>query len=722
MSVLSPYVRPVAGDASAFEMQLHVAGMHCARCIWAIESALKQQSDILEARVNLSTARLSVSWRGDAARADALASLVESLGYKITPVADAPKITASEDAFLLRCMAVSGFAMGNIMMISVALWSSDTELMGMATRELMHWISAAIALPAIAYAGRPFFRSAFAVLKHGRTNMDVPISLALTLAFGMSVFETLRSSEHVYFDSAVMLMFFLLIGRWLDARARGKARQHASDLLELLQGTASVLQADGSLQTVLISQLMAGDVVRIAAGEKIPTDAVLIEGSSEIDTALVTGESAPRSAEVGDTLYGGTLNLTTPITCRVLQASDDSLLADIIRLMEKAEQGRASYVRLADKAARLYTPVVHTLSAAAFIYWYGFGGMAWQDAMMISVTTLIITCPCALALAVPVVQVLAVEWLMKRGILVKSGDALERLTDADMVVLDKTGTLTLGAPSADLSALSIAHQALAASLADYSKHPLSRAVSSAYGGARLTLQDVREIAAQGLEGRMQSGDIVFLGKDEASEALQSTVSLRINSEAVGIITFVDALRPHAAQTLDVLHQLGLQTQLLSGDRAALVAAIATPLGFDAAQGDMLPDAKWRAIEALQAQGKRVLMVGDGLNDAPALAKAHVSMSPASGMDITQNTADIVFQGQSLLAVADSIRLARFSTKLVKHNFALSVGYNLLAIPLALVGLVTPMVAAIAMSASSLVVIANSFRLRRFESTTPLPEN
>lgn len=710
---LLPYVRRL--EEHICQLQLHVSGMHCARCIWAIESALQKQPDVTMARVNLSTARLTIEWRGEAERADALAKVVESLGYKTTPIASAEKQNQSEETALLRAMAVAGFAMGNIMLVSVALWSSSGDVMGLAVRELMHWISALIALPAIAYAGRPFFRSAYAVLSHGRTNMDVPISLALLLATGMSVHETIVGGEHAYFDSAVMLMFFLLIGRWLDARARGKARSHAAELLEMLKGTATLVQEGKANKTILISDLNADDVVRVAAGDKVPTDVQVLEGASEIDTSLVTGESLPRAARVGDKLFGGTINLNSPLICRVLQASEDSLLADIVRLMEQAEQGRSAYVRLADRVARLYTPLVHTLAAGAFAYWYVIAGATWQHSLLIAITTLIITCPCALGLAVPVVQVLAVEWLMKRGILVKSGDALERLCAVTVAVFDKTGTLTSGNLSADLSALSESQKQLAASMADASSHPLSRAISAAFDGTRIPLDEVYEVSGEGIRARCE-GRSVFLGKaDEISDGDDVTVSvLREEGQSEVWIRFHDTLREGAQQTVQSLHAMGIRSALLSGDRPRIAEAMAQQLGINQVKGGVLPDAKLHAIKEMQQRGEKVLMIGDGLNDAPALAQADISISPASGVDITQNTADMVFQKSSLLAVANAVRLSRLATRLVRHNFALAALYNVLAIPVAVMGFVTPLVAAIAMSSSSLLVIANSFRIRRLK--------
>ncbi len=698
----------------------HIEGIRCARCIHAIESALQHEPAVTQARVNMSTNRLTLAGQGEYSLIHHFTQLIESLGYKVS-ASDAPATDHDDAKHLLRCMAVAGFAMGNIMLISFALWSSEQQVMGLATRDLLHWISALIALPTIAYAGRPFFASAWGVLRHGRTNMDVPISLALILASGMSLFETFHHGEHAYFDSAVMLLFFLLIGRWLDARARGKARENAGNLLAMMQGSATVVEEDGTQRTVPIKELRENRVIRIATGEKIPTDATIIEGRSEIDTSLVTGETLPHAVTEGDTVYGGTLNLSAPLTARVLKASDDSLLADIIRLMEQAEQGRAHYVRLADKAAALYTPVVHTLAACAFFGWYLVGGIAWQEALLIAITTLIITCPCALGLAVPVVQVLATSWLMSRGMLVKSGDALERLARIDTVLFDKTGTLTKGAPAL-VGDYPEDRLQLAASLAAHSKHPYSQAISRAYDGALLTLDGIREIPGTGVEG-VYDGQPVFLGKQKEEVTEDATppssdgsshIWLYQTGKEACVFQLCDPLRDDSKDIVSALKQAQMDIHLLSGDRRTTVENVANTLDINHWQSGMLPQDKTAAIKQLQEQKRHVLMVGDGLNDAPSLAQADVSMSPASGMDMTQNSADIVFQGDRLAPVLHSWRMARFSTTLVKQNFMLAVLYNCLAIPLAVAGYVTPLIAAIAMSSSSLIVIANSFRIHMIQ--------
>lgn len=697
-------------------MIFSVEGVHCASCIWKIESTLSQEKSILEARVNLSTKRLVIKWRGESEQIEDYAAVVEKLGFRLSAFQDfqAQGESQKSQKFLLRCIAISGFAMGNIMLLSVVLWTTSQSVMGMATRDLFHWISALIALPAIFYAGQPFFSSALSALKEKRTNMNVPISLALLLASGMSLFEMLNHGEHVYFDSAVMLLFFLLIGRYLDVRARGKARENAEALLSMMKGTATILE-DGQTKVVRIQDLREGMIVLVAVGEKIPTDARVVEGQSEIDTSLITGETLPRIARQEDIVFGGTINISSPLKLKILKSSDDSLLSEIIRLMEKAEQGRAKYVRLADKAAGLYTPVVHSLGALTFLGWWLLMDAPWQVSLLRGVTVLIITCPCALGLAVPVVQVLASSWLMKRGVLLKSGDALERLADIDAVIFDKTGTLTFGQPKLVQEKVLPQTLQMAASLAVHSRHPLSQAIRKAYDGELLEMDAVEEISGKGLLAEFK-GKALRLGKakwcgvqDEVVDDHQE-LYLALEGQAPLRLSFTDSLRPDAKQIVKDFKRDGINTYLLSGDREIVAQNLAGEIEVDDFAAELLPSEKCDYIEKLKKENQNVLMVGDGLNDAPSLAMANVSMSPATGMDITQNTADLVFQGDRLQPVYDSWMMAKLSTKLVKQNFALAILYNVIAIPLAVFGFVTPLVAAIAMSGSSLAVVLNSFRV------------
>jgi len=700
-----------------FQLELGVEGIHCASCIRLIENALVANDDITAARVNMSTERLSFAWQGPRARGDALAHQVQSLGYKLYDLSNKAAKAGTTDAEkeLIKAIAVAGFAAGNLMLVSVGLWTSTAEAMGLATRELFHWLSALIALPTVAYSGRPFFRSAISVLRSGHTNMDVPISLAVILACGMSISETMRGGEHVYFDSAVMLLFFLLIGRYLDARAKGKARQSASTLLSKLAGTAAVFE-DGALVRRPVKDLTGGMRVLVAAGENIPADGTIVKGESEIDLSLINGETMPAYAEVGTQVFAGTVNLTSSIELTVDKASSKSLLSEIVRMMEVAEQGAAKYVRLADRAASLYTPVVHAFGALTFLGWWLIMQAPWQVALLHSVTVLIITCPCALGLAVPVVQVLASGQLLKQGVLLKSGDALERIAGVDTIVFDKTGTLTLGKPELIGGEYNGEDLALAASLAVHSRHPLSKALVEKYAGD-ITHLEVQEHPGKGLSAlvggvEIKLGSRRWCGPVAGDDAPDLELWLARGDDTAVRFVFADKVRSDADHTIRQLHQLGLKTILLSGDRQATATKVARSLGIAEAIAEVTPTDKCSYLAGLKEKGKVVLMVGDGLNDAPALAAADASMSPSTAIDIAQNTADIVFQGEKLAPVLGTIRTARRSNKLVRQNFGLAIAYNIIAIPLAVAGYVTPLVAAAAMSGSSLLVILNAFRLKR----------
>ena len=703
-------------DDGVYELSVLVSGVHCAGCIQKIESSLTQEQDIKAVRLNFSTRRLALSWGGVAERANHFVHVIENLGYQVQPYDREVEQseTIREERFLLLCLGVAGFAMGNVMLLSVGLWSTSTETMGMATRDLMHWVSGLIALPTILFSGRPFFRFAVKALSSGHTNMDVPISLALILAGGMSLFETINHGEHVYFDSAVMLMFFLLIGRYLDFRARKNARSTATDLLSTLTGFATVIKS-GKMHRVFIRDLKEGMQVRVAAGEKFPVDGSVVAGESEVDTSLITGETMPRHISEGIEVFAGTFNIAEPVTIQVAQAAEDSLLADIVRLMEKAGQGQAQYVRLADRAARLYTPVVHSFAFLAFIGWFFVAGIAWQEALMIAITVLIITCPCALGLAVPVVQVLATGRLMRAGVLVKSGDALERLSIIDTILFDKTGTLTLGRPMLELPCDSQKLK-IAASLASHSAHPLSKALRGAFDGDLVEIEKVQEIPGKGVKGKYK-GKMVRIGsrswcgdiETEASDFLE--LWLDVEGEEPHCFRFKDRLRSDTDEVIENFRSESIGTVMLSGDRQSVANSIAQQCGIEKVYADKTPPQKYEVLNEFKERGCKILMVGDGLNDAPVLAGADVSMAPGSAIDMAQNAADIVFMGEDLAPVYKAYRVSRLTQKLVKQNFALAIIYNIIAVPLALAGLVTPLIAALAMSGSSLLVIANSFRLR-----------
>ena len=708
---------PPATDASGLATSHYlVDGLHCAACVWLIEQVLQRQDGVETARLNMTTRRLSVRWRPG--QSNDPAATIAALGYRAVAFdpAKLKRDDARDETELLRCLAVAGFAAGNIMLLSVSVWSGALGEMGPATRDLMHWISALIALPAVGYAGRPFFRSAIRALAAGRTNMDVPISLGVILATLMSLAETASGGAHAYFDSAVTLLFFLLVGRYLDRRARGQARGAATQLAALDSTTCQRLRADGTAERVASERLRTGDLVLVAAGERVPADGRIAAGRSSIDRSVVTGEAEPVAVRSGDAVFAGTVNLDAALRIEVTAAGRDTLLAEIVRLMETAEQGRARFVVLADRVARLYAPVVHVLALATLIGWT-VAGAGWHQALLNAVAVLIITCPCALALAVPVVQVVATGRLMRRGILLKSATALERLAEVDRIVFDKTGTLTLGRPVLTApSAIDARVLARAAAIAATSRHPLSRALVQAaeerLGRPVAPAEGVVEVPGKGLaRGDTRLGSRTFCAGGNA-DGIGPELWFAEPGAPPLRFAFTDRPRPDAAKTITILGGRGYGTEVLSGDREATVAAVARETGIAEWRAAQSPVEKVARLRHLAEGGARALMVGDGINDAPALAAAHVSASPASASDIARVAADVVFQGDRLGPVAELLTVARAAATLVRQNLALAIVYNLVAVPLAMAGYLTPLIAAIAMSSSSLLVVGNALRLRR----------
>jgi len=697
-------------------LDLAVEGARCAGCIAKIERGLLALPRVSAARLNLSTGRLAVRFDGPDETADAVIERVRSLGYAARAYAPEGGEDAgrAEEKRLLRALGVAGFAMANVMLLSIAVWAGEGE-MDLATQTMMHWISGLIALPAVAYAGAPFFVSGWNSLRARRVNMDVPISLAVLLACVLSVYETAMGHGEAYFDAAVMLLFFLLIGRWLDVRLRARAGRAARDLAALQAHVAHRIEADGTVRAVPARDIRAGDHLLVQPGERFAADATVIAGSGEADAALVTGETAPVRLEPGVETYSGMVNLGAPVTVEANAASADSLLAEIARLVEAGEQSRSRYVRYADLAARAYVPAVFIMAGLTLAGWLAIGGTP-HDAIMNAIAVLIITCPCAMALVAPAVQVVACGRLFQSGVLVKSGDALERLADADYVLLDKTGTLTEGRPALlGADQLNPADLERAAQLARASRHPLSRAVVQAAGPGAVA-EGVREEAGGGLtamlDGRpVRFGSAAFAGVSSGEDAALEAWLVEEGREPVRFV-FADRLRDQAIEAVAALHADGLEVEILSGDRAAPVAEIAAALSVSRHSAALKPQDKIARIDMLKAEGRKPLMVGDGLNDAPALSAAYVSVSMGSAADIARSAADLVIQGDRVEALVRAREVAQAAKSRMMENFALANIYNAIAVPLAVFGLVNPLVAAIAMSSSSIVVMFNALRLLR----------
>jgi Cu2+-exporting ATPase len=702
------------------QIDLSVPAVHCGACIRTVEKALSGLAGVESARVNLSTRRASIRWRADGVPPPFIETL-RQVGFEAHLFDAEPDNNDGTLSELIRALAVAGFAASNIMLLSVSIWSGAEA----GTRDLFHWLSAILALPALAYSGRIFFRSAWQALKHRRTNMDVPISLGVLLAFGMSLYETVQHGPHAYFDAAISLLFFLLIGRTLDHMMRERARLAVKGLARLAARGALVVQDGGTQLYLPVSEIATGMTIMLAAGERVPVDAIVTRGMSELDVSLVSGEHAPLPATIGSVLRAGTLNLTGPLTIVATATAENSFLGEMLRMMQAAEQGRSAYRRISDRAASLYAPVVHLTALLTFAGWLAATG-DMHRAVTIAIAVLIITCPCALGLAVPMVQVVAARKLFERGIMVKDGGALERLAEIDTVVFDKTGTLTPGAPRlAGSRGTDDEAVAIAAALACHSRHPYSRALVEAAGlpASWIEFDQISEHPGYGLEAR--AGAAVYrLGRPDWALANVPEAGLGSGDESVVFskdgsrladFRFEDRLRLDAATAVSELKDGGLRVEIVSGDRETAVRPIAEDLGVPCFAA-VLPGGKTAHIAALECSGRKVLMVGDGLNDAPALAAAHASMAPASAADVGRNAADLVFLRESLSAVPQAISIARNASRLVRQNFAFAIAYNVVAVPFAITGHVTPLLAAIAMSGSSIVVVANALRLKGRKQT------
>lgn len=692
-------------------VMLSLPDIHCGGCVAKIERALNSRAEVASARVNLTLKQAQIQPGKTQIDMNVLIDDLKALGFTAYPQ-DIPEAEQDKTGdHLLRRVAVAGFGAMNIMLLSVGVWSGAEGQ----TRDTFHLVSALIALPVVAYAGQPFFTSALKALRARSLNMDVPIALAVILATVMSLYELSRGGEEVFFDASVTLLAFLLAGRYLDQRMRERATSAVNGLLRL-SPKGAMRRVSDTFEYVTIDDLISGDNIVIPAGDTVPVDAQIIHGMTDIDRSLITGEALPVSAGPGDTIESGVLNLSGEIEARVIRPASDSFLAQMIRMQTEAEVGRSAYLRIADRAAQIYAPLVHLLALVTFIGWFAVSG-DWQQAAFIAISVLIITCPCALGLAVPVAHVVAAGQFLRKGILMKDGSALERMAEIDIAVFDKTGTLTTGKPQIGPVAADEPVLAGARALANRSRHPAARAIADGLPvtGPCGIAEDVKELPGYGVEARI-NGDLARLGRADWVAEISSTgkwrdePSFAIHGQPMIAFPLVETLRANALKTIAELQDCGLKTSILSGDNAQRANCIGRELDVREVHDSMTPANKIAYLEKVRDQGGRALMVGDGLNDAAALAAAHVSMAPATASDAGRMAADFVFLRDGLEPVVQAYRLARRTAAIVRQNFALAIAYNCIAIPLAMAGYVTPLIAALAMSVSSVLVVGNSLRL------------
>lgn len=698
-------------------LELLVEGVHCANCIGRIERSLGSDARIDMARVNLTLRKLSLAWRGKPELAEEIGARVSELGYPVAPYDPGSISTANRKAGndLLRALAIAGFASANVMMLAWAVWSGQAQDMGPGTQALFNWLSALVAMPTLAVAGQVFFRSAYRALRAGRTNMDVPISAALVLASAISMVELLRGGQHVYFDSAMMLLFVLLIGRYLDCRTRARAREAIERLAMLRAVSATVMDAAGHPMVVAAAQVTPGTLVRVATDEVMPVDGVILRGAGVIDKAAVTGESHPETMAAGAEVLAGYVNRGAALDIRATRLASDSHLARILRLVEVAQLEKGAAATLADRLSAIWTPLVHGVALVTFVGWM-LAGAGFQTALLHAVTVLIIACPCAIGLAIPAVQIVVIGGLLRSGILVRSGGALERLALVSHILFDKTGTLTTGrADVIEIPANPALHVA-ASALAATSRHPFSRAISRHLGSPTVPATEVTETPGGGLVGMVEGcaihlGSAAFCGAPDAPDDGFSSVWVAAPRHGYGRFLLADLPRHGAAEVIAAFHRQGMTISILSGDQPGPVAACAEELGISEAAANQRPDDKAAYIAALRATGAKVLMVGDGLNDAQALASADVSASFGHGAATTQVAADFVLPEGGLDALNLTHRTAARAARIVRQNLGFALIYNSILIPVAVLGLVTPLIAAMAMSASSILVTLNALRAR-----------
>ncbi|MEO0748965.1 MAG: heavy metal translocating P-type ATPase [Pseudomonadota bacterium] len=694
----APVCGPAGGRGAAqMEVPTHhlvLPGIHCAGCISAVESTLLKQPNVNAARVNLTKRRVSIASEPGLDPTPWIAALSRA-GFEAY---EAGALEERQGDDLILPLGVAGFAMMNVMLLSVAVWSGAMD----STRDLFHWISAAIALPATAFAAQPFFRHAWSALRVRRLNMDVPISLAIILACGMSVYEVMHGGAHAWFDAALALTFFLLIGRVLDQRLRRRARSAADDLAALEPARVTRIEGADKISRP-VAEIAVGDRLWITAGARVPVDAVLEDAETTVDCSFLTGESDPVTRHSGEPLHAGEAVLAGPVALRATAVGEDTTLRRIAQLVATAEVSRGHFRSLADRAAAIYTPAVHIISAGAFLGWLFVTGDV-RMALNVAIATLIITCPCALGLAVPAVAVAATSQLYRRGLLLTSDTALERLAGVDMVVFDKTGTLTERRLTVPPALASEARSVLRA-LSEASDHPLCRGITAGLQDVSPTpLTDIREEMGEGVRATWRNS-LVFLGRRTPTDA---TVVLRIDEDET-VLPAVETLVLSAKDAVAGLRALGLKTAMLTGDTAENAERMAQEAGIDRVWSGERAEAKLDIIEGLKAEGERVLMVGDGLNDHAAISAADVSIAPGSALDATRNAADIIIVSGDMTQIPDAIRTCRLACRRMKQNFGIAAGYNSIAVPIAVLGFATPLAAAVAMSTSSITVVVNAIR-------------
>ena len=716
----------VSDQSQIREASLILEGITCAACVWLNEHHVRQLSGVLDFRINYSNHRATLKWDNSRLRLSEVLQAIQAIGYYAHPF-DPRRLESlqkQEKSAALRRIAVAGLGMMQVMMVAVAMYIGAVSDMDPQMRSFLRWISLVMTLPVVLYSARVFFISAWRDLKRGRFGMDVPVSIGIAIAFSASIWATLSGGGEVYFDSVTMFTFFLLTGRYLEMAARHKAGQVAEELVRLVPASATRIR-DGQQEVIPVGQLAIHDLVLIRPGEIVPADGIVIEGISSTNESLLSGESLPCHKAVGDNLVGGTVNIESPLTMRVEKVGEQTVLASIMRLLERAQSEKPDLARLAERVSSRFVPIILLTAAAVFFWWYQHEP---SNAFWIALSVLVITCPCAFSLATPAALTAATGLLTSKGVLTTRGHALETLAKIDYLIFDKTGTLTEGElaivafePLAALDKLEL--QALSAGLEQASEHPIAKAITK-LSDTPVVFSKLSSEPGRGVKGFYQGqeyriGTAAFVSEltqqalaDQPQHLGASLVYLGTAERWLAQIALADQVRPEAKAVVEALQKQGMEVALLSGDAPSVVAHVAQQLGIRQALGAQLPSDKLAYVNTLQHQQKIVAMIGDGVNDAPVLAGAAVSLAMGSGSQLAQASADMVLLSENLQQLPFAIQTARRMLTIIKQNFAWTIGYNVIAVGLAASGLIAPWMAAIGMSASSLIVVLNSLRLRQ----------
>jgi len=724
-TVQKSFVRPLGGTVR--EASLILEGIVCAACVWLNERHLASLPGVLEVAVNYSTHRARVRWDDSQIALSRILQAVSEIGYLAHPYdpSRVQEILERERRGLLRRLVVAGAFGMQVMILAVSLYAGAFTGIEEEFRTLFHWLSLALTLPVLGYSAQPFFRSALRDLRRRQAGMDVPVSLGLTIAFTGSVWATVTGTGEVYYDSVVMFVFFLLTGRLFEMAGRKRASEASETLVHMLPVTATRLLGDRD-ETVPVAELVPGDRVRVRPGESIPADGTVLEGRSSVDESLITGESLPLAKTTGHAVVGGTINMESPLVMRVDRTGEDTVLSSIMRLLDRAQTEKPAIALSADRAAAWFVARVLLLAAGVALFWLLTDPARW---LPITVAVLVVTCPCALALATPVAITAATGRLMQRGLVTTRGHALETLARADTFIFDKTGTLTHGRPTlmqvqtfASLPASQCL--VLAAGLEQSSEHPIARALRAAAPDSP-PAQEVINTPGAGLRGTIAARSCVLgtagfireagVALPDATEtglqaAGQTVVWLGRDNQLLAAFVIGDELRPGARELVKALKQQGKRVLLLTGDHTSVAQRVGAAVGIDTIESGLTPQAKLARVQQLAASGAIVAMVGDGVNDAAALAGAHVSIAMGGGTQLAAASADMLLLSEQLLHLQEGIAVARKTLSVIRQNMAWAVAYNLLALPFAAIGMIAPWMAAIGMSASSLIVVANALRL------------